>query len=453
MVPAITEAGRSFKGAALYYLHDKRRAGEAERLTGERVAWTHTLNLMTDDPEAAWRRMARTAKIGDDLKKAAGVKATGRKMTKPVFAYSLSWGQGEAVTQDEQLAAAMETLKLLGLTEFQTLIVAHNDTDHSHVHVIVNKVHPVEGRGPDGLSNSKLKLSQWAEDYERARGKILCQQRVENNAKRKRGEHVRDPRKSRTAMEFEAAAKSGSVKAAFVHTEQKAKDAALSQASRDMQHRHRQEWDASKALYREGKDRIYRRADERRQQREAEIKAEMKPQWAALFREQRGERRGFEGRESSPLGKLWNMAQTARELRREGGTATPLGKLWGIISGQERRNTFDQAQERERLDLARAVSARMKEEVREIRRQAKAEADQFLAGYLTQCAALRENHAREREGQKLAWTKRSEARRAAYAPLRDRRAAWDRLHDMQRQQVRGQTHGPALRRGRELRRD
>jgi hypothetical protein len=31
MVPAITEGGRSFKGAALYYLHDKRQPGEAER--------------------------------------------------------------------------------------------------------------------------------------------------------------------------------------------------------------------------------------------------------------------------------------------------------------------------------------------------------------------------------------------------------------------------------------
>ena len=41
MVPAITACGRSFRGAALYYLHDKRQEGEAERLTSERVAWAH----------------------------------------------------------------------------------------------------------------------------------------------------------------------------------------------------------------------------------------------------------------------------------------------------------------------------------------------------------------------------------------------------------------------------
>ena len=47
MVPAITAGGRSFRGAALYYLHDKRRDGEAERFTSDRVAWVETVNLPT----------------------------------------------------------------------------------------------------------------------------------------------------------------------------------------------------------------------------------------------------------------------------------------------------------------------------------------------------------------------------------------------------------------------
>jgi len=51
MVPAITAGGRSFKGAALYYLHDKRQNGEAERFTSERIAWVETVNLPTGDPE------------------------------------------------------------------------------------------------------------------------------------------------------------------------------------------------------------------------------------------------------------------------------------------------------------------------------------------------------------------------------------------------------------------
>src|SRR5207302_6781792 len=85
MVPAIAEGGKSFKGAALYYLHDKREPGEAIRLTDKRVAWTQTVNLGTDNPETAWRIMAATAMRQDKLKADAGIKATGRKMTGTVF--------------------------------------------------------------------------------------------------------------------------------------------------------------------------------------------------------------------------------------------------------------------------------------------------------------------------------------------------------------------------------
>ena len=42
--------------------------------------------------------------------------------------------------------------------------------------------HPVTGKAAT-LSNSKLKLSQWAEAYERKRGKVYCPQRVRNNAR------------------------------------------------------------------------------------------------------------------------------------------------------------------------------------------------------------------------------------------------------------------------------
>jgi hypothetical protein len=80
MVPAITEGGRSFKGAAAYYLHDKRQPGEAERMTGDRVGWTETVNLATDDAERAWRMMVHTAMMQGELKAASGEKATGRKL-------------------------------------------------------------------------------------------------------------------------------------------------------------------------------------------------------------------------------------------------------------------------------------------------------------------------------------------------------------------------------------
>ena len=452
MVPALTTGGRSFKGAALYYLHDKRRAGEAERLTTERVAWTQTVNLPTDDPDRAWRMMATTALKADELKAAAGIKATGRKLTKPALAYSLSWHPTEAPTKAEQIEAAQETLKLLGLSEHQALIVCHNDEPHPHVHVVVNRVHPAEGKAAT-LSNSKLILSQWAQAYEESRGKILCQQRVENNAKRRQGEHVRDPRIPRRRFEFARAAEGAPVRAALVRADQKGQDAQLSQAGRDMHDRHRREWEELKRLYRTGKDRIYGAADQRRQAREVEVKAQFKPHWAALFAKQRADRQTFEGREASPLGKLWNMAQTARELRRTGITASFLGMAWGVLSGDERRNAFDMAQERERMVLARTVSRHLAAARAAIRSEAKGEADRFLGGYLDQCTGLRDQQGRERESLKLAWAKRNAERKAAFAPLRDRAAKWERLAEITRQATNAKGQGVGRYRGRELRRD
>ncbi len=183
MVPAITDGGRSFKGAALYYLHDKRQPGEAARLTTGRIAWTEVLNLPTDDPDMAWRMMADTATCQAALKKAAGVKATGRKLESPVLAYSLSWHPDERPSAADQLAAARETLKELGLADHQAVIAAHNDEPHPHVHVMVNRVHPATGIAAK-LSKSHLVLSKWAQGYEQRQGKIYCHERVENNARR-----------------------------------------------------------------------------------------------------------------------------------------------------------------------------------------------------------------------------------------------------------------------------
>ena len=89
--------------------------------------------------------------------------------------------------------AARESLKT-GTQGYQAIILCHDDEPQAHVHIIVNRVHPAIGKAA-ALSNSKLKLSpQWAEAYERGRGKILCPQRVRNNARRSRGKFVRHPR-------------------------------------------------------------------------------------------------------------------------------------------------------------------------------------------------------------------------------------------------------------------
>ena len=184
MIPVIAARGASFAGAFAYYFHDK------QARTSERVAWTQCLNLMTDCVEKGWKRMAYTAMHQKHLKRASGQRMTGAKMQKPVFCYSLSWHPEQTPSQQSIMEAVMKTLDILGLTEHQAIVAAHQDEPHSHVHVIVNAVHPLTGLVAK-LKNTKRKLSKFALNHERKEGKVYCPQREENHAKREAGKKSR----------------------------------------------------------------------------------------------------------------------------------------------------------------------------------------------------------------------------------------------------------------------
>ncbi len=190
MVPRLSPRGTSFKGAALYYLHDK------EALTAERVDWTHTENLPTNDPEKAWRWMAYTALHAEDLKRQNGTTTCGRKSSKPVFTFSLSWHPEEEPEREHMVMTGRSALQALGLEEHQVLMVAHNDEAHRHLHLLCSTIHPETGRAHT-MAFTKLELSRWAEEYERVHGKIYCDLRVENNEKRRENKRKRDEERER----------------------------------------------------------------------------------------------------------------------------------------------------------------------------------------------------------------------------------------------------------------
>lgn len=175
MIPRVSIRGHSFKGAGQYYLHDK----EAD--TSERVGWTQTHNLPTQDAEKAMKVMAFTAMHSDQLKRNAGVKLTGRKnKLGEVYAFSLGWNPEQEPSKEEMLQSSYDTLDKLGLSEHQAVMVYHQETDHPHVHVICNLVHPENGKMAK-VYNDYLVLSEWAENKEREDGKIYCEERVINN--------------------------------------------------------------------------------------------------------------------------------------------------------------------------------------------------------------------------------------------------------------------------------
>ena len=190
MVVKMAAPGRSFGGVADYCLHDRQVPGEPHPESAERVEWTETRNVATDHGERAVRIMAATAEAGPELKRLAGGAAAGRKLEKPVCHYSLNWARDERPDRPEMSRAAAESLAALGLERHQALIVSHGD-GQPHVHVIANRVDPESGKAA-GLSRSKLRLSKWAEKYERGQGEIQCPSRVSNNARRRQGKRVQD---------------------------------------------------------------------------------------------------------------------------------------------------------------------------------------------------------------------------------------------------------------------
>src|SRR5688572_1427437 len=108
MVPREANRGSSFKSAGLYYLHDKKAD------TSERVAWTHTENIPTQDPEKALKWMAWTAMHAEELKQRSGEETKrGRKSEKPVYAFSLAWAPEETPERWEMIVAARRALDAL----------------------------------------------------------------------------------------------------------------------------------------------------------------------------------------------------------------------------------------------------------------------------------------------------------------------------------------------------
>ena len=159
-------------------LHDRWVPGLRHPESAERVEWTETRNLATEQGDrAAPDHVGHGGGVPGAENAWQGAAATGRKLEKPVCHYSLNWAKDEKPDRQEMLRAAERSLKALGMERHQALIVSHRD-GQPHVHVIANRVDPESAKAA-GLNRSKLRLSKWAERYEREQGKIRCPARDE----------------------------------------------------------------------------------------------------------------------------------------------------------------------------------------------------------------------------------------------------------------------------------
>ena len=142
-------------------------------------------SMVTDDPEKAAKIMAWTDLNADYLKEQSGGSKAGRKTEKgAVYHFSLAWHGDEKPDAKHQQEYALETLKKLNLQDHQYILVAHNDTDHDHVHVVVNLTNPENGTRAD-LKYDKRKMQELALEYEKEHG-IYCENRFKNEQEREK---------------------------------------------------------------------------------------------------------------------------------------------------------------------------------------------------------------------------------------------------------------------------
>ena len=383
MIPRLHKRGTSFKGACTYILHD------AGKNTTDRVLWAAAQNVLSR-PEDAWFEMFATARDQAMLKQQSGKEARGRKNTRPVLHYTLSWAAADNPSPEHMKETALSSLKALKLDQHQALIAAHGDKDHLHVHIVVNTIHPETGMTAP-LKYTKEALSRWAEAYERAHG-IHIEQRLKNNAERDQNRQVSVP----AAVLFVGDARSGE------------KDAETPYVPVKHRGPHRQRWfekrditDRMKRLRAEmevGHKTVRNATWERQRGDRTEldrackaacmharqhVESHYRPRWRDLYRAQKKEARLVERQATHPFeravfvfrnrerlgnGKPLTLRQMVRLIRHQGKLLDRLDAVH-----QKERRALAQAEKFEKSELVEPILVRHQAKFMRLRAQQSAE--------------------------------------------------------------------------------
>ena len=146
----VSSSSRSFKSLGNYLVVG--RGGEEPN----RVAWSTARNLPTDDPQLAAKIMRATA-------------AQNVRVDQPVYHLALSFDPRDAVDRQQMERVADRVLVELGLRDYQCLIVAHGDRQHPHLHILINRVHPLSHKAWDRWQDYPI-VQRVLRDEERALG-------------------------------------------------------------------------------------------------------------------------------------------------------------------------------------------------------------------------------------------------------------------------------------------
>ncbi|MGH6810816.1 MAG: relaxase/mobilization nuclease domain-containing protein [Methylocella sp.] len=421
--------GSSFKGALVYVLHDKGAQ------TSERVGFVELHNLATDDPHRAWSEMKALCDAADELKQRSGVKATGRKLTRPVYAFTLNWHEADNPDPAHMRETATDALRALGMENHQAVIVEHTDRPHRHVHVIVNLVDPETGQAVS-LSNDAHKLDRWADDYEVTQGVIRSPDRrakfhaLDNGIKppkRPAQAKSREEWQATRALNGEKAKqRAAEIKAAYAAHVEKLK-AAQNSAFKARNAESEKLWISYTADRKAVNDRYQpfinaiwkskRKRSPHPYTEQALHDLQESAEWKQLGRTQFAQHRLFNARERSLLGAIGNAVRLRYAAMRERGGLTNLFKL--MISPAARRKQFQQQQETQKQALRQRQAQSRNERAATLKAARRVELAKLSQEFLKDRETMKTRHASEVATQKTVWRQLAAEREKVWSDYRE----------------------------------
>jgi len=94
-----------------------------------------------------------------------------KKCVKDCLHVSLSWEKGQQPSKAQMVEAAQSYLASIGMEKARAVFVAHDDTDHAHLHIVASRIDPTTRRTFSD-SEINLKSQAWALHWERQQGLV-----------------------------------------------------------------------------------------------------------------------------------------------------------------------------------------------------------------------------------------------------------------------------------------
>ncbi len=180
MIPRC-KVGKGITGAVRYALGEGKGASNDNLSPGDqsRVEWIGGTGFGFPICTAEDADLGRRIMEFDALNQSSRT----RRCEMDALHLSLSWSPGETPSRTEMEEAAMGALASIGMENAKAIFACHNDMPYAHLHIVASKINPDTGRAYD-LKGNFLKLSVWAQGWERDHGGVVCLQREGANALR-----------------------------------------------------------------------------------------------------------------------------------------------------------------------------------------------------------------------------------------------------------------------------